>query len=312
MIPLRVVFAGTPDFACPSLRALSKAGHRLLLVICQPDRPRGRGMRLASPAVKLEADHIGLPLAQPELIDTPDFRRTLEALAPDFVAVVAFGQKIPSWLLSLPPLGCLNVHASLLPRYRGAAPIQRAIMNGDEETGVTIMRLDEGWDTGPLLTQGRVRIGPHEDAGSLHDRLASVGARLLVETVARLAAGEIVPVPQDDAAATRAPKIRPEEERLDWTRPTTALYNLVRALAPGPLAETSHGSKRLQIRETRPAEPAGDSPPGTVQAVNGGGILVRTGDGALLLTRVKPAGGRLMSAADYARGHGLAPGDRLG
>ncbi|MGE5598926.1 MAG: methionyl-tRNA formyltransferase, partial [Bacteroidota bacterium] len=170
---MRLVFAGTPDFACPSLLALREAGHDLALVITQPDRPCGRGQRLRPPAVKAEAGCLDLPCVQPDCLDTPDMRRRLEELAPDAVVVVAFGQKIPPWLLALPPFGCLNVHASLLPRYRGAAPIQRALLDGAAETGVTIMRLDEGWDTGPIVLQRAVAIAPEDNAGTLHDKLAA-------------------------------------------------------------------------------------------------------------------------------------------
>ncbi|NLG84974.1 MAG: methionyl-tRNA formyltransferase [Firmicutes bacterium] len=310
---MRLVFAGTPEFACPSLLALHRAGHELVLVITQPDRPAGRGLKLNAPVVKEEALSLDLPVVQPEGMEETTLRRRLEEIAPEAVIVVAFGQKIPGWLLSLPRFGCLNVHASLLPRYRGAAPIQRALMNGDEVTGVTIMQLDEGWDTGPLLSQRVVEIRPDDNAGTLHDRLAVVGAELLVETLAALAEGRISPRPQDEAAATRAPKIRPEEMRIDWRWPAARLHNLVRALAPKPLAETFHGAQRLQIVEAALARPEGeDHPPGTVLAVEGEGILVATGRGVLRLVRLKPAGGRVMAAADYARGYRLTPGVVLG
>jgi methionyl-tRNA formyltransferase len=309
---LRIVFAGTPDFACPSLVALQRAGHGIDLVVTQPDRPRGRGRHLAAPAVKTLAGEYNLPLLQPERIDAPGIREQFEALAPDVVVVVAFGQKIPSWLLCLAPLGCLNVHASLLPAHRGAAPIQRAILEGLPETGVTIMQLDEGWDTGPLLGRRPVAIGPDEDAGSLRDRLAEAGAGLLVEVLAGLAEGSIAPVAQNDALATRAPKIGPEEARMDWRRTARELHNLARALSPAPLAETSHRENRLQIMATKfiDANPAGETP-GTVLAVDADGIVVSAGKGKLRLVRVKPANGRAMPAADYARGHRLAPGERL-
>lgn len=312
MRSLRLVFAGTPDFACPSLSALRGAGHEICLVITQPDRPCGRGQRLRPPAVRMEAEGLDLPCDQPECLDTPEMRRRLEELAPEAVVVVAFGQKIPPWLLSLPPLGCLNVHASLLPRYRGAAPIQRALLDGAAETGVTIMRLDEGWDTGPVILQRAMAVAPEDNAGTLHEKLAAAGADLLVEALAGLARGDLHPRPQDEAGATRAPKLRPEEMRLDWTAPAPYLHNLVRALAPAPLAETSHGGRRLQIIETRPAGEVPPAPPGTVLAVEGREVLVHAGTGGLFLVTVKPANSRAMSAADYARGHRLLPGDRLG
>ncbi len=315
MRPWRLVFAGTPEFACPSLEALARAGHAILLVISQPDRPSGRGQQLKPPPVKTAALRLGLPIEQPEGIDSPAVRSRLAELSADAVVVVAYGQKIPPWLLSLPPLGCLNVHASLLPRYRGAAPIQRAVMNGDTETGVTIMRLDEGWDTGPLLCQRRVAIRPEDDAGALHDRLAAAGADLLCEALAGLAAGTVRAAAQDETRATRAPKLKPEEMRLDWSAPAARIQNLVRALAPAPLAETFHAGRRLQImRVMRPeaAGPAAEAAPGTVIAVRRDGVLVQTGSGPLLLLEVKPANGRPMPAAAYARGHHLLPGAQLG
>ncbi|MGE5550181.1 MAG: methionyl-tRNA formyltransferase [Bacteroidota bacterium] len=309
---MRIVFAGTPDFACPSLAAIKAAGHEVVQVITQPDRPCGRGQRLMPPAVKEHAACLGLDPLQPERIDTPALRRLLTALSPEAVVVVAFGQKIPPWLLTLAPLGCLNVHASLLPRYRGAAPIQRAIMNGEVETGVTIMLLDEGWDTGPLLCQRAVRIEPQDDAGSLHDRLAAVGAELLVQALEGLAAGTLIPVPQDETRSSRAPKLRPEEMRLAWHEPATKLHNLVRALAPSPLVETFHAERRLQVRRTQAVVCNAAQPPGTVLSAGKDGILVRAGEDALRLLEVKPANGRLMHAAEYARGHRLMPGTRLG
>ena len=311
MRPWRLVFAGTPDFACPSLQALTEAGQEILLVISQPDRPSGRGQQLKPPPIKEAALRLGMPVEQPEQIDTPDMRRRLLELSPDAVVVVAYGQKIPSWLLSLPPLGCLNVHASLLPRYRGAAPIQRAILNGDAETGVTIMRLDEGWDTGPMLRQSRVAILPEDDAGTLHERLAVSGASLLRAALAGLAEGTVLAVAQDEALATKAPKIRPEEMRLNWHEPAVRLRNLVRALAPAPLAETFHAGRRLQIMRAEAIESAREAVPGTVLEVDRDGLLVQTGSGALLLLEVKPANGRPMPAAAYAHGHHLLPGGQL-
>ncbi|MGQ9778628.1 MAG: methionyl-tRNA formyltransferase [Bacillota bacterium] len=313
MSGMRLVFAGTPEFARPSLLALHRADHEIALVITQPDRPAGRGLKLKAPAVKEEALSLGLPVVQPEGMEDEELRRRLEAISPEAAIVVAFGQKIPGWLLSLPRFGCLNVHASLLPRYRGAAPIQRALMNGDEVTGVTIMQLDEGWDTGPILSQRPVEIRPDDNAGTLHDRLAVLGAELLVETLAALAEGRVSPRPQDEAAATRAPKIRPEEMRIAWHMPAERIHNLVRALSPAPLAETSHGERRLQIVETAVARSEGvEGTPGTVLAVEEGGVAVATGRGVLRLLRVKPAGGRVISAADYARGYRLGPGAVLG
>ncbi|MGE5530378.1 MAG: methionyl-tRNA formyltransferase [Patescibacteria group bacterium] len=311
MTRLRLIFAGTPAFARPSLAALWQAGHEILLVVTQPDRPRGRGRRLAPPDVKIAADALALPVLQPERIDNPETERLITGLAPDAVIVVAFGQKIPPWLLNLPRLGCLNVHASLLPKYRGASPIQRALMAGETRTGVCVMRLDEGWDTGPVYTRRVMAIGPDENAGELQDRLAEAGAGLLVETLAAITETGLTPVPQDGAQATTAPKLRPEEARLSWREAAQRLHNLVRALAPVPLAETFHAGRRLQIARTAAEASDAKAPPGTVLEI-GRGILVRCGDGALRLLLVKPEGGRLMPAEAYARGRRLLPGVRLG
>ena len=307
----KLVFAGTPDFACPSLRALHDAGHEIALVITQPDRPRGRGCRITAPAVKIEAERLELEIIQPELLDSDGMHSRLGLLAPEAVIIVAYGQKIPPWLLALPPLGCLNVHASLLPAYRGAAPIQRAILNGATHTGVTIMQLDAGWDTGPLINQEIVDIDPLENAGSLHDRLAAAGAVLLIKALSGLASGALKPVCQDGALATIAPKIKGEETRISWRESAARLHNLVRALAPAPLAETFHGEKRLQIIRTEPRAHQDGGNSGDVIQVSPEGVFVQTGHGILLLTEVKPENGRVMTAAAYARGHRLLPGVRL-
>ena len=311
-----VVFMGTPDFAVPSLRALVEAGFPIQAVITQPDRPRGRGHRLTPSPVKAAALELGLPVHQPERLAEPEVLEWLDRLAPEAVVVVAFGQKIPPRVLQLPPLGCINVHASLLPRHRGAAPIPRAIMAGDTETGITTMLMDEGWDTGPILLQEAIPLGPDETAGSLHDRLAELGARLLVETLQRLQEGSLTPTPQDDRLATLAPKLRPEEQVLDWNRPAVALERHIRALHPHPGAVTFHGDRRLIVERAAvvaPGEAGGSAEPGQVlEAVRYGRLLVQTGDGVLEILELRPAGKRTMTARDYLNGFPTEPGERMG
>lgn len=311
-----LVFMGTPDFAVPSLRALAGAGFPILAVVTQPDRPRGRGHRLSPSPVKTAALELGLPVRQPERLDEPQVLAWLKELAPEAVAVVAFGQKIPSEILHLPPLGCVNVHASLLPRYRGAAPIQRAIMAGDRVSGITTMLMDEGWDTGPILLQEETALAPDETGGSLHDRLAQMGARLLVETLQRLQAGTLKPTPQDDRLATRAPKLREEEQLIDWSQPADVIERLVRALHPFPGAVTFHQGRRLIIERAAVAAPplAGSQPgePGRVVLPGQGRLLVQTGRGILELLQLRPAGKASMAARDYLNGFPVEPGDRMG
>lgn len=310
-----LVFMGTPDFAVPSLRALARAGFPLQAVITQPDRPRGRGHRLTPSPVKAAALELGLPVHQPERLDEPQVLAWLKELAPEAVVVVAFGQKIPSEVLHLPPLGCVNVHASLLPRYRGAAPIQRAIMAGDGVSGITTMLMDEGWDTGPILLQEELALRPDETGGSLHDRLAQLGARLLVETLQRLKAGTLQPTPQDDRLATRAPKLREGEQLIDWSQPAVVLERQVRALHPFPGAVTFHRGRRLIIERAAVAQEGpvgGPGEPGQVMDPAGQGrLLVRAGEGALEILQLRPAGKRSMTARDYLNGFPAEPGDRM-
>lgn len=313
---MRVAFFGTPEFAVPSLRALAEGGHEVCLVVTQPDRPAGRGYRTTPSPVKEAAGRLGLPLAQPAGVAAEEFVAGLRRLAPDVCVLVAFGQKITPRLLAVPPAGWVNVHASLLPRWRGAAPVPRAIMAGDEVTGVTTMYLDTGWDTGDVILRREVAIGPEENAGEVLDRLAVEGAEALRETLALLARGEAPREPQDEALATLAPRLRPEEGELDWTLPALTIHNRVRALAPAPGAYTFFRGKRLKIRRTRWAaeeEPRGKSagPPGTL-VWRGAELWAVAGDGMVRLLEVQPEGGRAMEAEAFARGQRLLPGEGLG
>ncbi|MDI6871542.1 MAG: methionyl-tRNA formyltransferase [Bacillota bacterium] len=317
---MRLAFFGTPEFAVPSLEALVASGHEVALVVTQPDRPAGRGYRLAPSPVKEAALARRLPLAQPESVATGEFRDELRRLDPEACVVVAFGQKITPGLLDVPPKGWVNVHASLLPRWRGAAPVARAIMAGDAVTGVTTIYLDSGWDTGDMILRRPVPIDPEENAGELSKRLAGVGAEVLAETMALVARGAAPREPQDEAEATLAPRLRPEEGEIDWTRPALELHNLVRGLAPSPGAYTFWRGRRLKIWRTRVREPgeeeprpgeAGGGAPGTV-SVSRRAVCVATGRGLLQLLEVQGESGRVLPGEEFARGQRLAAGERLG
>lgn len=314
MTPLRLVFCGTPEFALPSLRALVQAGHAVLGVLTQPDRPQGRGQKAAPPPAKRLAEELGLSVWQPARPKEPEFILSLERLAPDALVLVAYGEWIPPAILHLPRFGCINAHPSLLPAYRGAAPIQRAIWDGAAETGVSTMYMAEGFDTGDIILQRGIPIGPAEDAGALHDRLAALSADLLLETLERVVQGTAPRIPQDHARATYAEKIERTDCRIDWRRSAGQLHNQIRALSPAPGAYTHHRGRRLKVwRAALPAlgAPPAAAAPGTVLASDPEGIAVQTGAGPLLLCAVQPENGRSMSAGDYVNGYRLASGERL-
>lgn len=311
---LRILFMGTPEFACPTLEALIRAGYPVVAVVTQPDRPAGRGGKLQAPPVKRLAEAHGIPVLQPRRVRHPDVVAQLRALAPDLVVTAAFGQILSAEVLAVPRLGCLNVHASLLPRWRGAAPIHRAVMAGDTETGITIMWMDEGLDTGDILLQRAIPIGPLETAGEVHDRLAALGAELAVEAVRLVEEGRAPRIPQDHARATYAAKLTPEDERIDWRESATQVVNRIRGLNPWPVAHTTWQGQILKVWMAEPwPEPVPAAPPGTVVAVvRDKGPVVACGEGAVLLTRLQPAGKRPMEAAAFLAGHRMAPGEVLG
>jgi methionyl-tRNA formyltransferase len=304
---MRVAFMGSPDFAVPSLERLLADGHAVSLVVTQPDRPAGRGQALRPPAVKTAALRAGLALLQPERLADPAILAALRAARPDAIVVVAFGQFLPRAVRELPPQGCLNVHASLLPRYRGAAPIARAIMAGDVETGVTIMRVEARMDAGPTLLRRVCAIHPDDDAGSLHDRLAPLGAEALGTALDLLARGQAAWLPQDEGLATSAPKLTDADCRLDLGRESQRLANQVRGLSPAPGAHLAlDGGRRLKVLRAAPRPLAGL--PGVVLAVEDGALVVGAGGGALALLEVQPQGKRRMAGAEYARGRRLGVG----
>ena len=301
MTSLRIAFAGTPHFALPALRALLHSRHRVVGVLTQPDRPAGRGRELRASPVKLLALEHGLPLDQPHTLKTPESRAVLGAWSPDLLVVVAYGLILPAAVLALPRLGCLNIHGSLLPRWRGAAPIQRALLAGDTATGVSIMRLDEGLDTGPVLLERRHAIGGHDTAGDLHDALAALGASALLEAIEGLAAGTLAPRPQPADGVSYAAKLGKGEARIDWNAPAVQLDRMIRAFNPWPVAETLFAGEHLRVWRARVADPqARSAEPGTVLGLAEDGLRVACGAGVLALTELQRAGKRPVSARDFA------------
>lgn len=304
---MRLVFAGTPAFAAVALKALIDAGHAVALVLTQPDRPAGRGLKPRPSAVKLLADDKGIAVLQPATLRDDATVAAIAGVQPDAMVVAAYGLMIPARVLALPRLGCLNIHASLLPRWRGAAPIQRALLAGDTVTGVTIMQMNEALDAGPILLQEAVAIDPRDTAQTLHDRLAELGARLIV----RALEAPLQPRPQDESLATYAPKIDKNEARIDWTQSAERIERKVRAFNPYPGAYTLLDGVVLKIWGAR-VEHGASAPPGVVVGCSEAGIVVGCGADALRITEVQRAGGKRLSAGAFLAGHRLAPGTRLG
>jgi len=315
-VTLRIIFMGTPELAATSLAALLREpAFQVVAVVTQPDRPKGRDLKLQPSPVKVIALQADLPVLQPEKARDEKFVEALRSFQPDLVAVAAFGQILPKSILDLPRFGCLNVHTSLLPKYRGAAPIQWAIANGDPETGVTIMKMDVGMDTGDILSQRATPIRNEDNSQTLHDRLAQIGAALLVETIPDYIAGKIQARKQDAALATHAPKIKKENGLLDWTHPALQLWNRLRAFTPWPGAFTFLPApprpRLLKIWKAEPL-PAGTSEPGQLLSLDERGIVVACGEGALKILELQLEGGRRMNAREFLLGHPLKPGARLG
>jgi methionyl-tRNA formyltransferase len=321
---LRVVFLGTPEFAAESLRAIHGAGFRIPLVVTQPERPRGRGKKVKPTPVGALASSLGLRLAMPERTTDAEFFSDLGDLRPDVIAVVAFGEILRRQVLELPRLGCVNVHASLLPKYRGMAPIERAILRGDRWTGVTTIRMDAGVDTGDILLQRATPIGPEETGGALTERLAKLGGEVLVETLRGLAKDSIPPVRQIGLASSYAPRLEKEEGGIRWDRPATEVLNQIRAFTPRPGAFARLPGGERGDGDSGPPEtfkvtgatiadllPASELS-GTVLGVDREGIRVQTGSGTILLEEVRPEGKPTMKAAAFARGRGIRAGSRLG
>ncbi|MBI2381818.1 MAG: methionyl-tRNA formyltransferase [Gammaproteobacteria bacterium] len=309
---LRIVFAGTPEFAALHLQALLDAGHSVVAVYTQPDRPAGRGQKLQPSPVKALALEHGLPVRQPASLKAPEAQAELAAFAPDLMIVVAYGLLLPQAVLDIPRLGCVNVHGSLLPRWRGAAPIQRAVLAGDAESGVGIMRMEAGLDTGPVLLEKRLSLAADETGGSLHDRLAALGCEALVEALPGIADGSLKASPQPEAGVSYAHKLAKEEARLDWRKTAAELERQVRAFNPWPVAETALGGDKLRIWQA--AAETGSGQPGGILSADRNGILVACGSGALRLEQLQLPGGKPLSAQEILNGRGerFAPGQRLG
>ena len=304
---------GTPDFAATSLEALLKSDDSVVGIVTQPDRPKGRGQVLTPSPVKLLAQREQIPLLQPLKMKDPEFFQVLAGWKPDLIAVAAFGRILPPAILSLPPLGCINVHGSLLPKYRGAGPIQWAIINGETETGITTMLMNEGMDTGAMLLQEAIPITADDTAGTLSPRLAELGGKLLVETIARLKTGALVPQPQNSSQATLAPLLKKEDGVIDWALPATALANRVRGLAPWPGAYTTvAGGDRWMIWRALAIPGPAMKPPGMVVALTAEAIHVATGEGILAVMELQPANSRRMAVSQYLAGHPVTAGLQLG
>jgi methionyl-tRNA formyltransferase len=298
---MRLVFAGTPEFALPALEALRAAGHEILAILTQPDRPAGRGRRLAPSPVARRAQALGLEVHKFLKLDA-DAQALLRALAPEVMVVVAYGLILPPAVLELPVHGCLNIHASLLPRWRGAAPIARAIEAGDRETGVTIIRMDPGLDTGPMLLARRLPIEDTDTTATLSEHLARLGARLIVKALAELARGELKPTPQPESGASYAKKLSKEEARLDWTQPAEVLARKVRAFNPAPVAWSELSGERIRFWLAHARGTTAAAPPGTVIGAGGEGLQIACGTGVLHVTQLQRPGGRVLPAADLVRG----------
>ena len=310
--PLRIVFAGTPEFAAEHLKALLASPHDIVAVYTQPDRPAGRGQKLMpSPVKQLALEH-HIPVMQPPTLRAPEAQAELAALKPDLLVVVAYGLILPQVVLDIPRLGCINSHASLLPRWRGAAPIQRAIEAGDSESGVTVMRMEAGLDTGPMLLKSVTPISADDTGGSLHDRLAKLGPPAVIEAIAGLAAGTLQGEVQDDSLATYAHKLNKDEARIDWNRPAVELERVIRAFNPWPICHSTLNGEALKVLAATLADAQGE--PGQILAASKDGLIVGCGAGALCLTRLQLPGGKALSFSDFfnSRREKFAVGTVLG
>ncbi|MBN2125890.1 MAG: methionyl-tRNA formyltransferase [Deltaproteobacteria bacterium] len=308
----RLIFMGTPEFAVPTLEALIREGYDIPTVVSQPDRPKGRGKKLTAPPVKQLALDYGIEVLQPEKVSDPAFCDLIRAREPDLILVVAFGQLLRKNLLDIPGWGVINIHGSLLPRYRGAAPIQRAVLENESRTGLTIMLMDEGMDTGPILFQEEVPIEPEETAGHLHDRLALLAGDLMVRSLRRMAGVPLRPLPQDDALASYAPKIDREMARIDWNREAPRVSSLIRALDPRPGAVTLLDGKEIKVFSSRVArESRPDTVPGRI-AHSEEGLVVEAGEGAVEIREIQYPGKKRMPVPDFLRGFPLPGGVVLG
>ena len=305
--PFKIIFMGTPDFAVPSLKAAGECNCVVDLVITQPDRPKGRGRRVEPPPVKLDAEKLGYEVMQPEAVNTPEFFDILQKRRPDLSVVVAFGHILPKKILEIPELASINLHASLLPAYRGPAPIQWAIINGETETGVTSMLMDKGLDTGEMLLWEKVAIEPDDTAGTLHDKLSITAARVLIKTIAGFESGDIRPIPQNHANATYAPLLKKSDGRIDWSKPASVIERFIRGMNPWPGAYTFMGEKRLKVFSSRVCDLTEDRPPGTVIRSFDNELRVACGEKALCILELQLDSGKRMDIEQFLKGRKISP-----
>jgi methionyl-tRNA formyltransferase len=310
MTGMRIIFMGTPEFACPTLSKMIERGEQIVAVVTQPDRPKGRGQQTLPPPVKVLAEQHGIPVLQPVKVRQPDVIEQIRSYNPDVIVVVAFGQILPKALLEIPKHGCINVHASLLPRYRGAAPLNWCIINGETETGITTMMMDVGLDTGDMLLKAATPIDPDEDTRSLHDRLSQIGADLLAETLDHLAAGKLVPEKQDDSVTCYAPMLKKEDGLIDWAKDACTIKNLVRGMTPWPGAYSYLDDKLLKVYRVQYA--TGTGTPGEVIKAGRDGIEVACGTGSIVLHELQLEGKKRLNAGEFLAGCKLEPGIVLG
>lgn len=309
--PLRIVFMGTPDFAVPSLLALNRSPHDVCWVVTQPDRPKGRGRTSQPPPVKTAAEHLGYPVTQPVTIKSVEFMEALKMKSPDLIVVIAFGRILPPSVLMFPRLRSINVHASLLPKFRGPAPIQRAMITGEKKTGVTLMRLDQGLDTGDILSCQETDISDDETAGMLHDRLALMGADLLLRTIEPYAAGTISPILQHHELATYAPLLKKDDGKIPWNSPAETIACFIRGMTPWPGAFTFLKSQRLKIHKARILPETLSGPPGTIVKSDGRALWVAAGTGTLSILEIQIASGKKLPIQDFLRGFSVREGSIL-
>ncbi|MBT6346509.1 MAG: methionyl-tRNA formyltransferase [Nitrospina sp.] len=305
---MNIIFMGTPEFALPTLKALHQSSHTVLSVITQPDKPKGRGQKLLVSPIKQFALDFNLPVLQPKTVNDPEFIHTLNQNQPDFIIVVAFGQILSETFLKIPKQFCINLHSSLLPKYRGAAPIHRSILNGDTRTGVTSMIMDKGMDTGDILLMQETPIHKSDNAQTLHDTLSEMGGNLVLETLVRLEKNTLLPTPQNNNLATYAPKLKKEEGLVRWEKNANTLFNQVRGLTPWPGSYTLLNKKRLRILKAQVTEGTLDDQPGQIARVTDIGIEVGTGQDRLVLTELQPEGKKSMSAKSFLAGHKIERG----
>ena len=307
----KIIFMGTPQFSVPGLKALHENGHDVALVVTQPDRPQGRGRKVTPSPVKAAATELGIPVIQPSAVKTAEFADQLKTYQPDFQIVIAYGRILPESVLAIPQFGTINIHASLLPKLRGAAPIHWAVINGEQETGVCSMLMDKGMDTGDVLLSAPEPIKPDDTAGSLHDRLAAKGAKILIETLKKFAERTIQPIPQDSSLATYAPMLNKDDGLINWNQSAGSIERFIRGVTPWPGAYTFSGEIRLKIFQSTPIEVEVSEAPGTVLRGFPDELRVATGDGVLSILEIQGASGKRMTIREFLMGHAIPPGTVL-